>query len=76
MMVTKYFVLIGILCLIVCLGLMVCGGDVHAQSKSIASKKDGELGNKEFDKDKLPNKIEVGLGLGSIVVMIAVVKYL
>ncbi|MCF6285769.1 MAG: hypothetical protein L3K26_11315 [Candidatus Hydrogenedentes bacterium] len=75
-MATKYLVLLGVLCLILCLGFVMCVDDVHAQGKSIAAKKDGELGNKEFDQDKLPNKLEVGLGLGSIVVMIAVVKYL
>lgn len=74
-MTSKYVILIGVLCLILCAGLLVCVDDVHAQGKSIAAKKDGELGNKEFDQNKLPGKMEVGLGLGSIVVMIAVMKY-
>jgi len=34
------------------------------------------LGNKEWDKDKLPGKLEIGMGVGSIFVMIAVVKWL
>ena len=75
-MATKYLIVLGVLCLALCLGLVMCVDDVHAQSKNIATKKDGELGNKEFDQDKLPGKLEVGLGLGSVVVMIAVVKYL
>jgi hypothetical protein len=75
-MATKYLVLLGVLCLILCVGFVMCVDDVHAQGKGIAGKKDGELGNKEFDQDQLPGKLEVGLGLGSIVVMIAVVKYL
>jgi len=75
-MASKYLIVIGILCLVMCVGLLVCGGDVHAQGQGIAAKKDGELGTKEFDKDRLPNKIEVGLGIGSFFVMIAVVKYL
>ena len=75
-MATKYWVVLGVLCLVLCLGIAMCGGDVHAQGKNIAAKKDGTLGNKKFEEDKLPGKLEVGLGLGSIVVMIAVVKYL
>jgi len=74
-MATKYFAIAGLLCLGSCLGLGLCVEDAHAQGQSIAAKKDGELGNKEFDKDKLPNKLEVSLGIGSIFVMIAVLKY-
>lgn len=74
-MATKYLAIAGLLCLGSCLGLGLCVEDVHAQGKSIAEKKDGELGNKEWDKDKLPGKLEVSLGIGSIFVMIAVVKY-
>ena len=74
-MATKYLAIAGLLCLGTCLGLGLCVGDVHAQGKSMAEKKDGELGNKEWDKDKLPGKLEVSLGVGSIFVMIAVVKY-
>jgi hypothetical protein len=75
-MAAKYLVLIGILCLVLCVGLCVSVDDVHAQGKKIAAKKPGELGSKEFDEDRLPNKLEMGLGVGSIFVMIAVLKYL
>jgi hypothetical protein len=34
------------------------------------------LATKEFDKDKLPGKMEIGLTIGSIVAVIAAVKYL
>lgn len=46
--------------------------------KSIAAKKGvGEsLGNKEFDDNKLPGKLEVGLALGSIVGAVAAIKWL
>ena len=74
-MATKYMAIAGLLCLGSCLGLGLCVEKAHAQGQGIAAKKDGELGNKEFDKDKLPNKLEVGLGIGSIFVMIAVLKY-
>jgi hypothetical protein len=54
----------------------MCTDTAHAQGKDLANKKTGELGKKEFEKDKLPGKLEIGLGIGSIFVMIAVVKYL
>lgn len=72
----KYLAIAALLCLVLCLGLCLSVDDVHAQGNSIAAKKDGELGNKEWDKDKLPGKLEISLGIGSIFVMIAAVKYL
>ena len=72
----KYLAIAALLCLVLCLGLCLCVDDAHAQGKSIAAKQDGQLGNKEFDKNKLPGKLEISLGIGSIFVMIAVVKYL
>ncbi len=74
-MAKKHLAIAGLLCLGSCLGLGLCTEDVHAQGQELAMKKDGELGNKEFDKDQLPNKLEVSLGIGSIFVMIAVLKY-
>jgi hypothetical protein len=74
-MAKKYLAIAGLLCLGSCLGVGLCTEEVHAQGQDLAMKKDGELGNKEFDKDKLPNKLEVSLGVGSIFVMIAVLKY-
>jgi len=73
-MATKHLAVAALLCLGAGLGLGLCPQEAHAQD-SIAMKKDGELGNKEFDKDKLPSKLEASLGIGSIFVMIAVVKY-
>lgn len=55
---------------------------VMAQSsgfdKDIATKKgvSESLGNKKFDEKKLPSKFKMGVGVGSIFVMIAVVKWL
>ena len=72
----KYLAIAALLCLVLCLGICVSASDVHAQGKGIASKTGTELGTKEFDKDKLPGKLEISLGIGSIFVMIAVVKYL
>ncbi len=34
------------------------------------------LATKEFDKDKLPGKMEIGFTIGSVVAVIAAVKYL
>ena len=73
-MTTKHLAVGALVCVGSALGLGLCTQDVHAQD-SIATKKDGELGNKEFDKNQLPSKLEASLGIGSIFVMIAVVKY-
>mgnify|MGYP003661695310 CR=1 FL=1 len=75
-MATKYLVIIGVLCVLLCAGMLMGFDDVHAQGKKIAQKKSGELGQKEWDEDQMPTKLEMGLGVGSIFVMIAVVKYL
>ena len=69
----KFLAIAALICLALCLGLCMSVDDVHAQGKGIASQEG--LGNKEFDKDKLPGKLEISLGVGSIFVMIAVVKY-
>lgn len=70
----KFLAIAALLCLVLCLGLCLSVDDVHAQGQGIAAQEG--LGNKEFDKDKLPGKLEISLGVGSIFVMIAVVKYL
>jgi hypothetical protein len=46
--------------------------------KNMASKKGvaDSLGNKEFDGNKLPGKMEVGIAIGSVVGAIAAIKYL
>lgn len=44
--------------------------------KELASRESGTLGTKQFDKDKLPGKLEMGLAGGSILVLIAVIKWL
>ena len=44
--------------------------------KDLASRESGQLATKEFDQDKLPGKLEIGVALGSIVVLIAVFKWL
>jgi hypothetical protein len=67
-----------LLLVLCCFGLMLFTGDAHAQNadKSLAAKDGMELGTKEFDQDKLPGKLEMGLAVGSFFVMIAVVKWL
>jgi len=69
----KFLAIAALICLALCLGICMSADDVHAQGQNIA-KQEG-LGNKQFDKDKLPGKLEISLGVGSIFVMIAVVKY-
>ncbi len=48
------------------------------KDKEIASKEGvkGSLGNKEWDKDKLPTKLKLAFGFGSLFAGIAVVKWL
>ncbi len=74
-MAIKGLILAGVLSLFLCVGIGVDVDTVHAQGKSTAERSSTELGTKEFDQDKLPGPLEVGLGIGSIFVMIAVVKY-
>ncbi len=81
----RKIVLMGVLACFVC---VVClaffGGDVHAQGKGtggmdkgMSEKKgvSGSLGNKEFDKAKLPGKPQIGFAVGSLVAAIIVLKY-
>jgi len=71
--------------------LLACGivlvaalgaGEAQAQKgggadKEMATKKGMDaLATKEFDQDKLPGTLEVGLALGSIGAMIAAIKWL
>jgi hypothetical protein len=53
-------------------------GKVGGGDKTIAAKKGvGEsLGNKEFDQEKLPGTLEIGLALGSIAGVVAAIKWL
>lgn len=75
---------IGVLCLLVFALFVLVAGQAAAQDdavsgdKGMATKKGvgQSLGNKEFDKEKLPGKLEIGLAVGSFIAMIAVVKWL
>jgi hypothetical protein len=49
------------------------GGDLSGDQK--LANQDG-LATKEFDKDKLPGKLEIGFTIGSVVAVIAAFKYL
>lgn len=66
------------LLLALCLGLLLFTGDAHAQKgdRDLAARDGMALGTKEFDKSKMPGKLEMGLAVGSLFVMIAVVKWL
>ena len=71
-------------------GLVGFSGDAYAQKtdpskkaattndKAIASKEgvSGSLGSKKIDAEKLPGKLEMGFAFGSVVAMIAAIKYL
>jgi hypothetical protein len=81
------FSLLGLLFMLcaVCLTLGLLADTASAQEsvnksadKTIATKKGvaQSLGSKEIEENKLPGKLEVGLGVGSCVVMVAVMKWL
>ena len=75
----------ALVCFLLCLVFAVFAETADAQEsvakgadKSIATKQGvgGSLGTKEIDAEKLPGKIEIGIAVGSFMVMIAVVKWL
>ena len=72
------------LCVVVCFGLAVFTSTVHAAAKDSGLSGDKDLATrkgldslktKEFDKKRLPGKLQVGIAVGSFIAMIAVVKY-
>jgi hypothetical protein len=65
------------LCLCVCLLIGWFTETVNAASDSIMEQKGlgGLLANKRTDESQKPTKVQMWLGIGSIFVMIAVVKY-
>ncbi|MCP4641144.1 MAG: hypothetical protein GY851_11955 [bacterium] len=66
------------LCLIMCLMLAWFADTADAGNNEIMEKKGigGLFAGKGLDSDKAPSKVKKWLGIGSIFVMIAVVKYL
>ncbi len=72
----KMVVSLAVLAIVLCAGLALCTNSAYAQSADQKLAERTGLGNKEFDKSKMPGKLEVGLGFGSIFVMIAVMKWL
>lgn len=76
---TKMLLVTAVLCLGLCLAFCFLVDDAHAAGKgdkNMAAKTGTQLGNKEFDADRLPGKGKIAMGFGSIFVMIAVMKYL
>jgi len=61
------------LCLILGLMLGVIAEPAEAQTR--IEEREG-LATKEFDSDRLPGKLEIGLAVGSIFALIAVFKWL
>lgn len=63
------------LCLILCLAIAITADSVFAQSKDLASKQGMDVLNNDKVWKK-PNKVQAAVGLGSIPVMIAVLRWL
>ncbi len=84
MMSDKSVLRIVTLCLVLGLCMLWCAEAAHAGDKAtgadkgIASKEgvSESLGNKEFDKDQLPGPKKIGFAFGSVIAMIAVIKFL
>ncbi len=72
------------LCLLLCAGICAMVDQASAQDAAVSGDKEiatregvsESLGNKEWDKDQLPGKGKIGFAFGSIIAMIAVIKYL
>lgn len=84
-------VLFGATLVLLFAGLLGISGTAHAADKVDPAKKaattadkksatkegvSGSLGTKEIDAEKLPGKLEMGFAFGSVITMIAAIKYL
>jgi hypothetical protein len=74
---------VGLLCVLVLIAFAMMSDMAYASEsvtgdKDMATKKgvSESLGNKKFDKDKLPSKTKIGFALGSVVAAVAVFKWL
>lgn len=82
-MIWKTVLVAALACFACAVCLAVFTGDAHAQEKktggmdkNMAEKKGmSALGNKEFDKAKLPGKPQIAFAVGSLIAAIAVLKY-
>lgn len=83
-MIWKTVLVAALACFACAICLAVFTGDAHAQAKKpdamgkgMAKKEGvaGSLGNKEFDKAKLPGKPQIAFAVGSLIAAIAVLKY-
>lgn len=66
------------LVLLLTMGFLATEANAQKADQEIATKQgvSESLATKDFDDDKLPGKLEIGIALGSIVAVIAVTKYL
>lgn len=80
----KALMLIVAMCVVVCLALALLTSPAYAKEKGTSSgdkelqTKQGldSLATKEFDKDRLPGKLEFGIVIGSFFAMIAAFKWI
>lgn len=65
-----------VLCCLFMAVLFVCSSqDAQAQTGDQKLAQQDGLGTKEIDKDKLPGKLEYTIAIGSVIAMIAVMKF-
>lgn len=77
-MTSKVLAVMALMCLLLFCAVAFDSAPAFAADglDDMASKESGTLGNKEWDQTQLPGKKEIGMAIGSIFVMIAVVKWL
>ncbi len=67
-----------LICVVVVFCILAMPDDAYAQMDDLSpqSRPGGEAPGMDIDGSKLPGRLEKGLALGSIIAMIAVMKYL
>lgn len=80
-MLIKDLLIIAAVAVVLCFALGLAVEPAMAQGnpgadRSLAERESGQLATKEWDQSKMPGKLEMGLALGSIAVLIAVFKWL
>jgi hypothetical protein len=84
-MTSRHLMIVLAMGLLLCLAFVLLSQNASAAprdealgtaDKNLAAKDGTQLGQKKFDRDRLPGKLEMGLAIGSFIAMVAVVKWL
>ncbi|NLN93566.1 MAG: hypothetical protein GX130_09710 [Candidatus Hydrogenedens sp.] len=72
---TSLVKLVVLCCLFMAVLFIISTQDAQAQSADQKLAQQEGLGTKEIDKDKLPGKLEYTIAIGSVIAMVAVMKF-